>query len=227
MIIASHRRSGTHFLIRSLELTFGKAFPLLKTHGLAEEVASGQARVEIGQSLEFVEAYGDQPILYIVRDPRDALTSNYHWWATSGESKCGGIAPSFRGVSPFEWLNGKVTLGAIPVEDEGCGVTQPHVERGIFKDPVGFWVLHVTSYLETGTPFVRYEDLLLKPRPTLIEIAKRFQLKRPWWPRSPRKLVGYEPRLGVIGDHRNLMTPEALAVIEEKAGSLMRHLGYQ
>lgn len=228
MIIASHRRSGTHLLMKSLQLSFGKNLRLLKTHGLAGEVLGHTARMEVGisSSLELLETYDDQPMLYIVRDPRDTLTSNFHWWQTSGESKIGGIAAGFCGVTPKEWIDGAVRVERVSSPDPGCGVTQAHIDEGIFYDPLGFWMKHVSSYLSAKVPMVRYEDLTRQPRKTILRVAEIFGLKRPWWPRKPGKLVGHEPRKGIVGDYRNLLEAETVTKIEDRAGALMQQLGY-
>ncbi len=228
MIIASHRRSGTHLLIESLRRSFGKDLMLLKTHGLADEVLGHRARMEIGtrRVLSLVDHYEDQPMLYIVRDPRDTLTSNFHWWQTSGESRCGGIAAGFRDVTPHQWITGRVRVDRVTGNDPGCGVSQAHIDEGMFSDPVGFWKKHVTSYLDEGVAMVRYEDLSRHPARTLRRIGDHFSWKRPWWPRKPFRLVGHEPRRGVIGDHRNLLEPDTVIAIEERAGPLMQRLGY-
>ncbi len=228
MIVASHRRSGTHLLMESLRRSFSNNFHLLKTHGLAGEVLSQQARLEAGfsKSIELLDSYDNQPVLYIVRDPRDALTSNFHWWRTSGESNCGGISASFRHITPSQWINGDVGLERVPSENPGCGVSQAHIDLGIFSDPVGFWVKHVSSYLSAQVPMVRFEDLAQQPAKTIRRIATQFGWKQPWWPRKPLRLVGHEPRKGVIGDHRTLFEAHTLAIIEERAGSLMQRLEY-
>jgi len=228
MIIASHRRSGTHFLMQSLLMTFGKRFPLIKTHGLAGELLAQQARIEYinGEAPLPPGQYVPQPILYIVRDVRDCLTSNYHWWRTSMESKCGGIRPHFGDVTPAAYIRGEVTLKAVPTPNPGCSVTQEHLALGIFTDPAGFWAAHVMSFLNHDLPVIRYEDLLRFPRKTLLQVADRFELRRPWFPRAPRRLVGHDPRKGVIGDYRSLFDAESLQIIWDKAGSVMERLGY-
>jgi hypothetical protein len=224
MIVASHRRSGTHFLMQSLRLTFGGKFPLCKTHSLASELRTPVARIEYvgGERPESV----DEPVVYIVRDVRDCLTSNYHWWRTSMESRCGGILPHFCDVTPAGYIGGEVRLEDVPTPNPGCGVTRAHLEFGIFADPAGFWTRHVRGYLEEGIPVIRYEDLLQQPRKTLLEIAGRFHLRRPWFPRAPRHLVGHDPRKGVIGDYRTLFDAATLRLIEERAGPVMAELGY-
>lgn len=228
MIIASHRRSGTHFLLKSLQLSFGKKLPLLKTHGLMSEVFDHSARVEIGNSPhpQLLESFLDQPILYIVRDPRDTLASNYYWWKNSGESKCGGIASSFKTLSPLDYISGEYNIQAVPNSNQGCGVTQSHINQGIFSDPVGFWVHHVSGYLDSNVPIVRFEDLLLQPKITFTNITTTFNLKRPWWFRVPRRLVGNHPRKGIIGDYQNVLGPRELEIIEQYAGPTMQRLGY-
>lgn len=76
MIVASHRRSGTHFLMQALRLTFGRKFLIFKTHNLASEVREPGAWVEYIGGERYPAAETQEPILYIVRDVRDCLTSN-------------------------------------------------------------------------------------------------------------------------------------------------------
>jgi hypothetical protein len=228
MIVASHRRSGTHFLMQALRLTFGRKLLLHKTHSLASEVRTPAARIEYigGEHIAVTGPPQQEPILYIVRDVRDCLTSSYHWWRTSMESECGGILPHFRDVTPTAYIRGAVRLEAVPTPHPGCGVNQAHIDLGIFADPAGFWARHVEGYLGQGVPVIRYEDLLRQPRKTLRDAAGRLGLARPWFPRAPRRLVGHDPRKGVIGDHRTLFDAATLRLIDERAGAVMAALGY-
>ena len=228
MIVASHRRSGTHFLLRSLQLTFGRNFQLYKTHILANEFSEAVARVQYisGKRQAPPDTHDPRSVLYIVRDVRDSLTSNYYWWRTSAESKCGGLAPAFRHVSPADYVNGLAAIDCVPTPVKGCGVTQAHIDHGMFSDPAGFWAKHVSSYLESGIAIIRFEDLLQRPRKTLKWIADRFGLPRPWFPRAPRRLVGHDPRKGIIGDHVELFDEKSLRLIEKKAGAVMEQCGY-
>lgn len=130
-------------------------------------------------------------------------------------------------MTPEGYIGGQVLLDHVPTPGPGCSVNRLHLELGIFSDPAGFWARHVKGYLERGVPVIRYEDLLLQPRQRLRELAGRFGLARPWFPRAPRRLVGHNPRKGIIGDYRTLFNAATLRLIGERAGTVMAELGYE
>jgi hypothetical protein len=232
MIIASHRRSGTHLLINSFFLSYGRLsrmrFKLLKTHGMADEIRQRTAVVEIAEArrLSLVDSPPTRPAVCIVRDVRDVLASNFRWWKESGESACGGILEHFRNMTPGEWIRGECRLRAVPRPIRGCSVTQAHAEHGIFHDPAAFWARHVTSFMESDIPVVRFEDLLTDPAPVLRRVAGAWGIRPPRQARVPEQPVGYLPGKGAIGAHTQLFGAAELDVIQEKAGQAMTALGY-
>lgn len=132
--VISHRRSGTHFLMEILRMSYGKE--VRKVHN---EESRGKAGEEV----------------YLLRDGRDVMVSCFFWWKESGESKVSGIAPGFKGVSFSYFLRGKVSF---KFKLARGGVAPSEVEAGIISDPVGFWVNHTLAYAHL--PMVRYEDLV-------------------------------------------------------------------
>lgn len=232
MMIASHRRSGTHLLINTFFLSFGRLsrwrYKLLKTHGLAGEIKDGTARVEVAEArrLTLLDNYPSQPIVCIVRDVRDTLASSYRWWRESGESRFSLIADTFKDISPAEYIHGKCTLKAVPSPGRGCGVTDAHVKRGILSNPAAFWADHASSYLDSAATVVRFEDLLTQPEEVMTRVANTFGLRAPRHVRLPQVLVGHSPGKGVIGGHADVFDPVTLETILQKAGPTMQRLGY-
>ncbi len=232
MIIASHRRSGTHLLINTFFLSYGLLsrwrYELTKTHGMADEIAHRTARIEIAEARQFtlLEDPPTGPLVYIVRDARDALASNYRWWRESLESRAGGIQEHFADISPSEFLGGACTLSEVPSPGPGCGVTQSHIDRGMLSDPATFWARHAESFLETGVTVVRFEDLLENPAHVMRDVAEAFGMRPPRKARLPQGPVGHLPGQGRVGSHDELFDPEGLATILEKAGAVMERLGY-
>lgn len=232
MIVASHRRSGTHLLINAFFLSYGRLsrfrYTLIKTHGMADEIARGKARMEIAEAkrLTLLDAPPRQPLVYIVRDARDTLASSYRWWTESLESQCGGILEHFAGISASDYINGACTLASVPSPGPGCGVTQSHIDRGLLSDPAGFWVRHVEGFLDSGATLVRFEDLLEDPAPVMTQVARAFGRRPPRKARLPQTPVGYYPGQGRVGSHEGVFDSTALAVIREKTAPVMERLGY-
>lgn len=233
MIISSHRRSGTHLLINSFFLSYGRfsrlRFSLLKTHGMADEMRNGTALVEVAEAKRYtvLDEPPTGPAVCIVRDVRDVLASSYRWWRESLESRCGGIMEHFENLSPGDWIRGECPLRTVPTPTRGCGVTRVHAELGIFADPAAFWAQHVASFLEADIPVVRFEDLLTDPAPVLQRVANALGIRPPRRARLPGQPVGHLPGKGEIGGHADLFGAAEIDIIREKAGAVMIALGYE
>lgn len=205
MIVYSHRRSGTHLLMTYLDEVF--------------KISSEK------QHYPFPEK-PTREIIYIVRNPMDVLTSCFHWWKRSGESKVSGIAKSFKNITIEQYLKGFDPVSYDKKSGEKAGLLESEVRRGIFNSPIDFWNRHAT-YGIASFGFVTYETLVTNPHKAIEYISYKYRIA----PQNPisriDRFVGHHPRKGIIGDHKNLFTPVCYDLIEEKAGILMKKLGYE
>lgn len=136
--IASHRRSGTHFLGEFIKLNWNIEWQ--KTH-------------------DFCNANAPKPdkLIYILRNPIDVLHSTYIWFTKDGGCCNPLIANAFSKFSFAEYLDGAAAdyfgYSSCIYKDKdnffGC--------NGMFYDPIRFWVDHVNSYINETN--IRYEDL--------------------------------------------------------------------
>jgi len=167
--------------------------------------------------------------IYIVRDPRDVVVSNYHW-----EMK-------------------KRSMGeAYPIEKFVAGWLEP-----VYWIRIGSWGDHVTSWLSTRHGhgdflLLRYEDLLADPKRELARIARLLGLEPvperlaraaelssadrmrklekeqggKWVETRNTRQDKQFVRQGTSGGWRTVLTEESVALIEKVYGPIMKNLGY-
>jgi len=229
MFVIGHRRSGNHFLIETLKLNYTLYGADVRGEDkLPRGVAYAQVKDWWVKKSHLMYQHvseriaADDHAVYIVRDPRDMLTSCWWWWNTSGEARRSGIAAAIQHFTPSQYIRGEVEVSNITFKG---GIIQKHIDGMILSDPVGRWIEHVRGYIgKIG--IIRYEDLTLRPGIALEHARKALGLEPVERFRLLAKLVGHHPRKGVIGDHVNLFDPDDIAYIEERAGELMRELAY-
>ena len=210
MIVYSHRRSGTHLLMEYLKMCFGKNF--VKKHVL--EDADHNSKF--------------YPIIYVYRDGRDTLTSCYHWWKTSGESRVCGIQPYFKDLSFSDYLKGIEVPGFREhISPNGNrNIMQLEVNRGLFRTPVSFWCRHIESCDTHANTSVKFESLINCPERVMERFSDIFEWKMKRKAKKLNRLVGYHPRKGKVGDHWNMFSAEDYVFFDNIAGALMKGLGY-
>jgi len=186
MIIFSHRRSGTHLLMELIKKNFDVS--PIKVHWPQPAVKRN--------------------VIYIKRDPLDTLTSCYHWWKSSGESKVSRIMDRFSDVTPKEYINGIPDLKFLPLG----GVKTEEMEAGLLSSPVEFLKKHHNLGKRFYT--VQYEDLVNDYKAEMEMIEETFEFSPPKEFKPVESLVGHHPRKGEIGDHKNLFTEEDIRKIE-------------
>lgn len=209
MIVYSHRRSGTHLLINYIKMCFG--------------IEAKKYHLEPNKEIR-----QQHQVIYIVRDGRDVLTSCYYWWKTSGESRVCHIQEAFDTLSFAEYLRGIDVPTFTPhISPNGeVNVKTSEVEDGIFRTPINFWKDHALS-AHDKYPVVRYEDLVKNPEETMTSLSVALQLKMRRRPTPITKLVGYHPRKGKIGDHKNHFSETDLKLFNGVAGDLLGVYGYE
>ncbi len=231
VLVVSHERSGTHLLINTLAFNFGYLCHWIDVRSEAEDETpnpiphlfsfkdktvsnvfkSHHARPLFGEDLgDLAEHF---KIIYIVRDPRDAMTS---FWRFAGQSAIN-EGPRASTVDAF-----------VRSPPEG----RPLVfEYPPSSDMITRWRQHVSGWLgETETDnvhLVRYEDLIgdfddtLGALETFMETPARHRLI----PDLALPAVGTWK--GKIGNWRNRMSVETKDYIQGVAGPLMNRLGYE
>ena len=212
MIVYSHRRSGTHLLIEHIYHCFG--IKPKKFHLEPNEKQKNNNRV-----------------IYIVRDGRDVLNSCFHWWNDSGESRVCFIKDTFNQLSFSQYLRG-VEIPTYREKRDFVGQpTNVHpieMQTGLFRDPIQYWIDHITHGIYVKQyPWVRFENLVNNPERVMHVLSDVLNLKMARPPHRIDKLVGFHPRKGKIGDHKNLFTQDDLDYFEQRAGDLMTKLGYE
>lgn len=205
MIVYSHRRSGTHLLIEHIKRCFD--IEAVKWHELTwEQIRNNQ-------------------VVGIIRDGRDVLTSCYHWWRESGESEVCGIKRSFEGVTFARYLNGIKTPHFEP--HPPGNVSESEIKKGLLDRPITYWVNHThNAFYKLPIICVYYEDLVLDPEKPMHTISKYLNIPIKEKPKPIEEPVGYYPRKGKIGDHRNYFGPLEQYLFDQKARPLMEQLGY-
>lgn len=189
LIVASFPRSGTHFLMESLNRVFGFGPKFYNLDGPEmklgpEELVHKTHRTPVW----FEPGWRKQAkVLYITRNPLDVFTSLHfyhqrhptHGWAVTEHPR------------DMPWADplGEATFTYAPTY-------------------VRAWVEHVLQWRQASPDvWVTYEELNQHFGETMRTIAARLGLEVMKYP-GPPPLCGVEPRLGVVGDGANYFSPE-------------------
>jgi len=228
IIVASHRRSGTHWTIDSLRhncpdidkdcvnmdrllsvhrdtITADHFFSctgkntLVKTHS-----PSTLLPFQKDNKLKEIERpfYSSRKV-YVVRDGRDVMVSLYYYLQYMGIE--------FNSFSDFLRTNN---------EFDGY-----HMNR------VFYWVLHVNSWLDVADVIVRYEDLHNDyentVKSTIDVLGLRVNPKVvPVMLNSVRSSAVF-PRQGMVGGWKKLFSSNDLEFFNDTASLVMERLGYE
>lgn len=249
ILVASHRRSGTHFLIDSLinnlsgisykylnldELLkpkqknseFGKNFlnykkdVIIKTHTLLDFETFSHNK----QAFNFIQRIilPNVKIIYVIRDGRDVMVSLYNYLIRTGTIS---NQLSFR-----DFLESKNNFDNIFLD----------------QNRIEFWRNHLKSWLDKpNVLYIKYEDLHNDFKKTLGNIALFLNkdlnkiLERPELKKYNILLRGLRrifpglfrstailPRKGIVGDWRNYFNKECTEIFQNYAGNELIELGY-
>ena len=166
------------------------------------EKATGASIIKSHCDRDLFEAYYTKAkVVYVLRDPRDVMTSWFHYLNN----------PKYYSKNP-------------QVEDHRCASFADFIRRpaspflrhcyslkGDFSNVVERWAEHVKGWIEApDTIVVRYEDLkidsgkVLAPAADFLGLSLRRKINRVALEDAPSVL----PRKGEIGDWRSLFSPE-------------------
>lgn len=148
--IASHRRSGTHYLMEFLKQNWN--IDCKKTHNMGTRNL-------------------DSNTLYIVRNPIEVLHSTYLWFLQGGGSENTLIEKKFR-VTFEEFINGDA--GTLMGFESYYFSNKDNLQdcRGMFYDPIRYWIDHCNSYCNAQIIF--YENLKKMDVETINMLTKIF-----------------------------------------------------
>ena len=210
VVVASHRRSGTHLALEYIARELG--VPVHKSHQFHDSRSP------------------DVKVVYIARHPIDTLWSTYRWFV-HGESGNPRIAAATVGLTFEEFLTGAAGPGI------GFAAMKHHLSddalldaSGMFYSPARFWADHVQSHLQGGPNLlvVRYEDLLAEPQVAVARIAAHLSQPAPESvtviPRD--ELVGHSASIPSAESARSHWTDESIEILRRDAGDVMAQLGY-
>ena len=97
----------------------------------------------------------------------------------------------------------------------------------MITDPIGYWIDHVSGYLNTSIYIVRYEDVVLKPIHTICAIQNEFGLKLTHdKPHQVRRFVGHYPNKVDVEARDRMYSPKLLDSVYSMTNDLMLKLGY-
>jgi len=218
IIVISHERSGTHFLINSIAYNFPKYSnnELSIESGNPEFIQKRLEGVETDRILKshhtseyFGDSLDDFHKFYIVRDGRDVLASCYHHYR---QWKLQGTFSHF------------IKHPKLPdhIAEYYCRPFYTSHRSMPHK-----WVDHVKSWQGRDCWLVKYEDLTTDFNSVIRQISEKLKLLMPDKIIKPTlKNRSVQPRKGIKGDWKNYFDSECLAFFNKYAAKIMKELEY-
>lgn len=234
VIVVSHERSGTHFLMNSIEENFSylahpridldvnlainfysrsqPIFFLMKTlhdKGVRNIFKSHHDADQLGPLLHYLSS--QYHVFYIYRDPRDVMAS--FWRFINGCNANENAGPSAKSVGAF--------MRAAP---QGAMMRYQSQQAPTVLDR---WKAHVEGWIGLPSPardhvvFVSYESLHFRFAETMQRIAARMgtTLTNPVRPIPNKNTIAPEPP--GVGIHEPFFTAEDQAFVRQVAGDTM------
>ncbi len=207
-----HRYSGADYIIRSLSANY----------------ITGD--VEINYNIYDTSMYKSlistniMPI-YVVRDGRDTITDMYNYFRMQP-----GTMKYFDGKTFRHYIMGNVEAYTDDSLFEDSAKTKNPLDRKMFSDPIGYWVEHVESFINSQVDrmyFINYELMLLDPIGVLMHIGDYFNLTpRNKLIESLEDLICYKTVLKEMGIWRLAFEEKDLQYFWGKSEDLMVRLKY-
>jgi len=219
--IVAHRRSGNHLLWENLHINYN-----------IEEAVMDET-----DDFKYHRPFKDAPddfthrftCIYIIRDPRDTLVSNWFYWKNNGEPRAK-VTLLLQNKTFGEYLRGIDTAELDRLKPERDEMDMYLIKQHI-ADPIQHW-LDYTAWAAEAEMVVRYEDLVEDPDKIIIDFGKKFNIApskdRIWTVKKDYNNigVGYKPRKGIVGDWKKHFSQEDLDYIISRAGDKMKEFGY-
>jgi hypothetical protein len=231
ILVVSHERAGTHFLVNSIALNFGfnaNQIDLARSEGF-DPCQPDQARIWLARYqgrcvsnifkshhdttllLPTLTPYLDEfQVFYIYRDGRDVLTS---FWRYLNRLKSG-WGPQV--PTPGDFIRAAPTGGLLQYQANSC------------ENMLARWIRHVSDWLDAdiAVHFVSYELLHQQFEATLSDIGQVLQKQPSGYIRPGIDSPASLPWRGEIGSWRTCWTGDDEVMFEDHAGALMLRLGY-
>lgn len=222
VLIISHERSGTHFLINTIGLNYprfreGWADVTQNQHESVVAQYFCQKRENIiikshHQFYSFRECWNSvkksNHCFYVVRDGKDVLVSWYY--------HCIKMRFVKKDLTFSQFIRSKLPE-----------MREYWYDRKTSKNMIERWKTHVESWIDKDINIIRYRDLLLDFENTLLKIA--FTLYEvPQSQIKPELKVHHSinPRKGSTGDWQNHFTEDDLKLYYDITGDLNKKLGF-
>ena len=229
ILVVSHERSGTHFLIDSiinnLNVSRNKSIdlPMISTNTDIKSrdeymswirdfmLSHSNTHSQIFKShhdYRFIEPFIDEiseffEIIYIRRNILDVCTSCYHYFKPPH--------PDFPSSANFdEYLNIK------PHEHS----FDPNYSFEQYNSMIDRWYWHNYHWNRAGVPIVNYEELKTQFESTITRISQQLNTSVRNIPPIAPPVSGISPRKGVIGDYKNLISPQQASLIDQRLRKL-------
>jgi predicted O-linked N-acetylglucosamine transferase (SPINDLY family)/ADP-heptose:LPS heptosyltransferase len=224
ILVVSHERSGTHFLINTIAFNFPyfsnseiSIDPSLDdlSNFFSDYYLKKESRIFKSHhqffffSQFFNELIRNFHIFYIVRDGRDVLTSLFHYYNKHPKSFSFGQSNRIR-----EFFR------TVPSNEYCLRRASNVIER---------WANHVESWLTVRDhiTIIRYEDLKHNFDDTVRQIESVLEIRAAEQITLPSlKDRNISPRKGVVGDWAEYFHDSDLNTFNTVAGDLMQELGY-
>lgn len=231
ILVVSHERAGTHFLVNSIALNFGydaKQIDLALSEGFdprqSDQAGRWLTRYE-GRFVPNVFKSHHEPALlmpiltpymneyhvfYVYRDGRDVMTS---FWRYLNRLQAG-WGPQV--PTPGDFMRAVPNGGILQYQAAAC------------ECMLARWVRHVSGWLDAdvGVHFVSYESLHRRFESTLTDIGRALLRSPSGLQRPGLDAPASLPWRGEVGIWRSCWTPEDESFFEDHAGLLMARLGY-
>lgn len=213
VLIISHRRSGTHFLWEALKLNF----KVSTSYDHNNQLMYFKVHMQFSNG-GYEKLLGKRTCIYLLRDARDTLVSNYYYWKAGREPDFG-VEEIFRELTFSQYIHGEAVNVGKKMYGEDFNLP------GMFSDPINHWLSYTGWADKIFT--VKFEDLKNDFDKSMLRIGEYIgRSVREGNVKRINKLVGHVPRKGIVGDWKNHFSEKDLEYFWGIAGQRMTELGY-
>ncbi len=239
ILVISHERSGTHFLINSIVSNFPgfersgnvinvpteKMTPIylqnwfrINSTKCSNILYKSHHQFYWFQKFFYKLLIENFHIFYVIRDGRDVMTSCFHYY-----NKCSSYSRH------FQLICADTMSGFLRMNPRANGLTVDDYSFRNTSNPVERWVAHIRSWLQVryDINIISYEELNNNFEDTIRRIGLILDLDIPQNPERPDlSAPSICPRKGIVGDWKNIFEEEDLAFFNSIAFDCMKDLEY-